>query len=523
MKLTSNEEDQMWEHMLFSQGTDDDFTEKVMQRLEGIEMNYSKQSSHRRFNQSKQRRRLITAAAAVSLIVIGSSLLAWKQPHLMLSVASIFSPQPQTVEETLPPELEAWKEMSDISWLEDYKNSKPLGLVQTPKLKVEDKGYSFEIVNVMVDGSRIVIIAKQTGPDGNELQSPLEDGGIEVTDLEGNVIASLARGINMMDGLDEYVFIFDKTVPDQILVTGYPEYISVSVDNPETGRFERQHVEVNWDFELQVDMTKAKQYEHRDILNAEYTTPDGLAMSMEQMIRTPNGIRLDMSFKLEDDLASKATADWGDDLHIWYHLETDHSQDMLFGDGIGRHSVKIQRLSKINEENGTLPWSEIWHTGNVPPETKKLRFVLDGYSLPVKEEATVHIPIEKLEQTPVVFEHEGDQFTILGASIENVAESSEHVLLLHAKGLYTNKVTRDQWIAMDSDGKEYSVNIKGIGSGNENGTAAWDMDFVVEGVDQNMSELTLKRVVVDKTFTEVNWSVDLPSYTSLPWVNHVGE
>lgn len=128
--------------------------------------------------------------------------------------------------------------------------------MQTPKIKVEDKGYSFEIVNVMVDSSRIVISAKQTGPDGKELQSPLEDGGLQVTDLEGNVIASLARGINMMDGLEEYVFIFDQTVPDRILVTGNPEYIRESVDNQETGRFERKQVEVDWDFRFQIDMKK---------------------------------------------------------------------------------------------------------------------------------------------------------------------------------------------------------------------------------------------------------------------------
>ncbi|ANY73436.1 hypothetical protein BBD41_13045 [Paenibacillus ihbetae] len=519
MKLKSNEEDPMWEHMLFSQGTDTDFTQKVMQSLEEVEMDYSKQGSHQRWKRAKQRRRMITAAAAVSLIVMGSSLLAWKQPDLIRQVSSIFSLQPQTIEESLPPELKAWTEMSDLSWLEDYKKSKPLGLVQTPKIKVEDKGYSFEIVNVMVDSSRIVITAKQTGPDGKELQSPLEDGGLQVTDLEGNVIASLARGINMMDGLEEYVFIFDQTVPDRILVTGNPEYIRESVDNQETGRFERKQVEVDWDFRFQIDMKKAKQFEHRDILDAKYTTPEGLVVSMEQMIRTPNGIRLDMGFKLKDMLASKATADWGDDLHIWYHLETDQPQKILrFGDGIGRHSVKIQGLPTVNEDNGTLPWSETWYTGTVPPETKNIRFVLDGYSLPVKDEAAVHINMEKLEQTPVVFEHEGDQITITGSSMEKDAvKSNGNVLRLHAKGRYTNNVTRDQWIALDSNGEEYPVEIEGSGSANEDGTAEWIMDFVVAGVDPNLSELTLKRTVVDKRFTDVNWAVDLPSYTSLPW------
>ncbi|MFB5678999.1 hypothetical protein ACE3NQ_05505 [Paenibacillus terreus] len=519
MRPKSNEKDQMWEHILFSQGTDADFTQRVMQGLEGVEMDYSRQSSHKRSKRNRQTRRVFTAAAAASVIVIGGSLLAWKQPHLIHHVMSIFSPQPQGNEETVPPEFKAWEERKEWSWLDDYERSKPLGLVQKPNIKVEDKGYSFEIVNVMLDSSRLVINAKQLGPDGSELQSPLEDGGLQVTDLEGNVVASLARGINMMDGMEEYVFLFDKTVPDQILVTGNPEYIRESVNNEETGRFERKKVEVNWNFQFQIDMTRAKKLQTRDVLQAEYTTPDGLEMSMEQMIRTPNGIRLDMNFKLTDELAQKTTADWGSDLHIWYHLETDTSQEKLyFGDGIGRSMAKIMMLQSVNKENGTLPWSETWYTAQVPPETKKIRFVLDGYSLPVKEEATVQIDTKKLKQAPVEFEDNGDRITISGASVEQDTESNDNVLRLHAKGFYKNKVTRDEWLALDGNGKEYPVEIEGMGSENEDG-AEWEMDFVMKGISPELSELTLKRTVVDKKFTEVNWAVDLPSYTNLPWEN----
>lgn len=526
MKPKSNEEDQMWEHLLFSQGTDADFTQRVMQSLEGVEMDYSRQSSHKRSKRSKRTRRVFTAAAAASLIVIGGSLLAWKQPHLIYHVMSIFSPQPQGNEETVPPEFKAWEERKEWSWLDDYERSKPLGLVQTPNIKVEDKGYSLEIVNVMIDSSRVVIIAKQLAPDGSELQIPLEDalesGDLKVTDLEGNVVASPAGGVNIADGLEEYVFLFDKTVPDQILVTWNPEYISV--DDWETGRFERKKVEVNWDFQFQINMAQAKQFEKRDTLHAQYATPDGLVMSMEQMIRTPNGIRLDMNFKLADKLAKKITADWGSDLHIWYHLETDTSEEKLyFGDGIGRSRAKIQKLQRLNHENGTLPWSETWYAANVPPETKKIRFVLDGYSLPVKEDASVRINTKKLKQTPAEFEDNGDQITITGSSVEKDTESNDNVLRLHAKGLYTNKVTRDEWLAIDRNGKEYPVEIEGTGSENEDGTAEWNMDFVVKGISRDLTELTLRRTVVDKKFTEADWAVDLPSYTSLPWAKNVRE
>ncbi|MDU7477437.1 MAG: M56 family metallopeptidase [Paenibacillus macerans] len=406
----------------------------------------------------------------------------------------------------------------DWLWYDDYMTSQELGLVSKPDIRVEDKGYAFEIESVMVDNSRVVLTAKHFGPDGHFLQSPLEDGGIFIKDRDGKVVATLAGSPGgTRPNVEEYIFLFTETPPDQIVIQGKTDHIWDWADKKDD--IKREKIEVNWKFEFTLDMTKAKRLGTSEALNANYTTPAGLQMEMKQFFRTPNGLRLDMDLDLNEKLAKQAIPEWRQDVELWYHLETDdpEAKAKYFGGQSGPFGGKIEEVYKAN---ASTSWSRTWLTSMVSPELKNIRFVLDGYSLPIKKEASVEIDLNQLAKKPVVFEDEGDKITLEKYGFETDPDTEKRNLRLSGSGIYINQQNRDKWIAMDANETTYSVIREGIGRINEDGGSVWDeLDFIVNDVPNDISKLTLKRIVVDKVFTDVNWSVDLPSYTTLPWKN----
>lgn len=173
-----------------------------------------------------------------------------------------------------------------------------------------------------------------------------------------------------------------------------------------------------------------------------------------------------------------------------------------------------------NPNSSVVHWSRTWLTKIVSPELKHVRFVLEGYSLPLNQEASVKIDLAKLVKQPVVFEDAGDKITLKKQRVETDPDTGTRNLRLSGTALYTNVDHSEEWVALDSKGTEYSVQREGYSHAMENGENFWDeFNFIVKGVPDNISTLTLKRTVVEKKFKNVNWSVDLPSYTTLPWKN----
>lgn len=75
-------------------------------------------------------------------------------------------------------------------------------------------------------------------------------------------------------------------------------------------------------------------------------------------------------------------------------------------------------------------------------------------------------------------------------------------------------------MAVDSEGKEYPVQVIGYPDqpNNDGEYVADNLKLVIRGFyKEDGTKLTLKRTVVNREYRDVNWEVDLPSYTSLPW------
>lgn len=526
MKSKPTEQEMLWEKQLFQDGTDVDFTEQVMKKLDHVEMEMNHPVIPITSRTKKHKVRRLALAGAAILILLGGSWTAWQQPQFRHQVMSVLSPiLPQQPKDKVAEE----QEMVDWNWYDDYLRSKPLGLVQYPKVKVEDKGYSLEVKHVQVDRSRIVIAVAEKGPDGESLWAPLEDGGIHVTDLQGNLIAEEGGRAGSVSDMSEYVFIFKGEVPDTVVVSNNANHINVSTEDKETGRDVRESVKLDWKFQFTVDMTQAKKMAVEQNIadtDAEYATPDGLGLKMDQLIRTPNGVRLDMNIEPDSELASELQKEWWRNLKIWYHLETDDPEEPIkyFGDRIN-YSTNTDEGRKFDSERNTLWLSVSPYHMNLPADTKEIKFVMDGYSLPLKEEAAVNVNLDaSLVQNNVLFEDNGDWIKIKGYKNERDETTGEHSLRLEMEGVYKNQQTHDEWIALDKGGKEYEVSLEGeIGSYGPDLQKTDNMHFVIAGFPTEAEMVTLKRIVVDKVFKNVDWSFDLPSYKTLPWKDEQGD
>ncbi|MCP1182513.1 DUF4179 domain-containing protein [Paenibacillus sp. 1781tsa1] len=424
---------------------------------------------------------------------------------------------------------------------DDYKRLKPHGLVVNPNLLIEDQGYKLKIEDVLVDRSQIVMRLQQTAPDGTRMSILYpEMGRVHVTDETGREVATLARDSRIGSGsLDKFVFQFDKDIPDQVFVRGELGHLKVGLFyNFVTESYEERDVMVDWSFKFSIDMTKAKSLAVENPMNNTYTTPEGLKLDMTQLVRTPNGTRLDLNVKLDGKLRGKVDENWASYMSIIYHLEIPETNEYRIFNGYrpGAREPKFRLHDQREVRNdGALKLSDTWDPSVVSLDAKNIRFVLDGYTIPVKEEKSVEVDLDKRRtdtafHTFVKFEQFGDKLIFDDFNYNPVPESYNlqksdvnkgYSLVLSGTGTFRNAFHGDRWIAIDSQGTEYPVEVVGYpNQPNSNGEYVTDkLQFIIQGFyKDNGRKFTLKREVVDREYRDLNWEVDLPSYSSLPWL-----
>lgn len=523
MKPFSNKDDQVWKDTLFSNiHMDADFTERLMEKLDDVQMvkDREKVPNMNAFASAnkRHRKRAWMAGAAAAAILFGAAWTLWQQPELKDKVMGVFKTKPTIPEENVPPEMKDW------FWYNDYERSKPLGLMVKPDVKAEDQGYAIQVENVLVDRSRIVISTRQTAPDGSMLQSPLrETDDFRITDLEGNEVAERAPvTLNSYPGIEEYAYVFTGPVPDEVMVTSEINEIErFTVKNPD-----RKPIHVNWHFQFKLDMQKAKQLSAEKRIDKRYTSPDGLELDFKKIIRTPNGIRLDYSAALGKNLQKQSSDSNAEHLNIFYHLESVDGQGKRerydFGKP-GAFEPLIHAEHTDAHRGGAKEFTSIIHPLAMPPESKNIRFVLDGFYMPVHVKESISMKPAELPYKPAVFHGSGDELTFSAYKLESHDSTGEQVLILTADGTYVNQEMNEKWIAIDETGREYPVFV-GYGSTPDGDTKIiYDTEFRIDGMDHLPSKLTLTRTVVNRVYKDTDWSLDLWGDAQLPWENLMGK
>ncbi|MBT2763450.1 hypothetical protein [Paenibacillus sp. ISL-20] len=495
--ISKANDEEFWGFKIYEEGPDPEFTSNVMKALENIEMDprgldgglQKKVSFKQAF-----RRMVMTGAAAV--ILMGGAYMVWQNSP---DSASLIGEHRYQGSDSLSTN-------GDWLWDEEYERAQRFDLLLKQDVKVEDDGYSMEIMAVLKDRSHIVIMTKQFGPDGRSLKDSVRDPFL-ITDTQGRQVAIPGRHLRNTDsGIQDYVYVFNGTVPDHIVIHG--KAVEVVAD-PEQQPQER--VLVNWPLELTMDMTNAKSLSVSKPLEDTYSTQDGLNMDMKQLLITPNGVRMDMSISLAPQMLEQVPSNWHNGLEVLYHVKIKEGNGYKT---IGSYVKKVE-TQQMNTSSGTLEWSNEFDSTVIPPDSGQLRVVVDGLIMRFINEGAIQLNPRELDKNPAVMTDGGDTLTFTKSSLLKDTSTGEQAVALYAKGRFVNQPLLDEWIAVDNNGQEYKVHIGGAYTKGDPITSEY-LEFAIQGLTNIPPSITLKRTVIGKK-RDFQWAFDLPVVSNLPW------
>jgi hypothetical protein len=225
-------------------------------------------------------------------------------------------------------------------------------------------------------------------------------------------------------------------------------------------------------------------------------------------------------------------------MELLYHLEIPETNEYRVFNGIRSNArqakFRLRDTSQLSLD-GQMRLSETWDPAIVTVNAKKIRFVLDGYTIPVREEKSLEVDLEKMREDAefytyvLQFEQFGDEILfsdfnykpLLDSYNDSNGDREDYSLVLEGYGSFRNAFNGDHWVAVDQEGKEYPVEVIGFPDHpNTDGEYVADnLKLIVRGYYKGSgTKFTLKRTALVKgEYRDVNWKVDLPSFTSLPW------
>jgi hypothetical protein len=479
---------QMWKDALFmDKGLPDEFTMSVMHALDGVsveplpdELEVTGRLRRRSFFGKKG------WISVASVLLVCGLLLLYAQPTIANLVRTLFTADSTT----------------DIGLLE----AQQLGVVQNPKVKVSNKGFTLEINEVVVDATRLVLAIKLTDQEGRPLTDMLGDWSkLKVTDRNGKEVAWL-RSMGGSPNFDKLTYIFPKEVPTDILIVeGQFDEIGNSLKNI-------PYTKGDWSFRFEVDMTKANELKLTDLLNEQYTTPDGLHIEMEKLVRTSSGVRLELNTSLNGEAAQLSLGDLMEKQFLSYHFEDEQGNEIssVNSQKVPHTDSMIAQSFYVDEQTGHLHWTFTFLY--LPYDRQTIRFVLDGYSIPVASESSVTFHPTDLASSPLIFRDQGDAIKLLDMKVDQDpgSQQPEKVGIIEIYARYTNMVRWDEWVARDEQGHEYNVSFRGGYSGGEIKEAGGDASYILQGMTELPEQVTLIRKVTDRLYTNVKWSFELP-------------
>lgn len=504
-------EDRSWETALFAEKLPDEFTDRVMLALEGIEIE-SVQGAHtppessaridlhdtsisaqvKRAHTVKRSSRLkVWGAAAAAVVLVGSTLL-YTQPTLAGMVRSLFT--------------------KDGYVDNGMKNVQETGLIQISGFSAIDQGYRLKVNEVIADSTRLIIGIDVYDDKGNvrvgEIDHATADFNIHFIEKGnfGDVSYDRRTGGNQTTNRIEFDFM-RPVLADKLQLNANIKELRLYKDklNAEPPI---KTIKGDWKLVVEADLAKAKDQTLLTAINQTYETPGGIRIHMQGASRTPSGGSLEFTTKLTPEAAGRAVNGQSGVHKLNFHLEDE--QGKLLGDSI---VFEIGRRSELERWSGVTQW--FYQFNNFAYDKQKIRFVLNSYVIREKREASVTLdPAITSAEHPVKFEDAGDKLLLEGLKIgpdPNDPQSDKVLAIIPLGGTVNNEIHKDTWVAIDERGKEYSMHFGGGVSADKSGMVGLsDACFVINGLDKMPKQLTIKRLIVNHQYKDADWSFVIP-------------
>lgn len=399
-----------------------------------------------------------------------------------------------------------------------------LGLDQQANLSVTDNGYTIVLNDVIADPTRLVLAIQVLDKNGQSIAdaaSIIDYNQLHIRNKTGKEIGKLISTIPMYDR--QYN---DKSGQLYTMLTYYfPEespgdtiLIQSEIKELYKPHNRKDKVKGDWSFSYTADMSKANRLSVTTNLNEAYTTPTGLHVKLDQLVRSPAGAQLKFTTSLSKTAADRTPKELRGSLGVMYHLDGQNGEEILrvnsYKDG-GYPDRYFAYTVEENQQTDSLLWT--YYLSFLPYDQSNVRFVMDGYYIPEESHDSITFQPDKLEQQPAIFNKQGDHLEIHDLKITETKDEPGISGWMAVSGTFINHFNADQWIAYDQEGRKYNIVFRGILSltekikisepGSENSPSF----LIVKGLTSTPRELTLVRTITDKKYTNVDWSVELPN------------
>ncbi|AIQ17972.1 hypothetical protein H70357_15800 [Paenibacillus sp. FSL H7-0357] len=511
--LSGTDNDLLTDSQLYtSSNLADDFTERVMEQVRNTEI---QPASGQKLSEISG---MQTGRTLKRGLKWGSSVAA------VIGIASLlfFIGRSGTVSETLstPPQkpfllANQWAELGLL-------DAKILGVVQQPDIEKSDKGYTLVLQDVVADPTRLVLnitIMDENGLASEDAMSRFNASQLEIRNEAGESIGELKSVMSMDKNTygnpDQASLLLTYVFPDE--APGSTVVIQGNIHELETNKV----IAGDWSFSYEADMTAAQALTvTTDLKDHVYTTPDGMKLEMDQVMHTPAGVTLKFNTSLTGEAASLISANltnFSHDFGVMFHFVDEKGEELSRINSYisgGIIDTSFGYTVRPTEQAGKLHWT--YYFKSLPYDSRQVRFILDGYNSPVKSNDSVTFHPHELNEKPAVFSAQGDVLKVNKMEIKEIKDEPGISGWMSVSGEFTNRFANDKWVALDGQGKEYKVIFRGGYTMDEKvifgetGNHANEAYLIAKGMTELPEELTLRRVITDKKFTDVNWSFDLP-------------
>ncbi|MED1663885.1 DUF4179 domain-containing protein [Brevibacillus laterosporus] len=313
------------------------------------------------------------------------------------------------------------------SLFSDYKNADE-GLIHAIQkgyskrldLSVTDQGLTFEVKEVLADPLRITMILGVKDSKGNriDLSELYDEEEISLKDKKGNVLKpnqDLANNPLYEKESDFWAHDIhgDYIVLERALFDFYgeekalPDEMNVELNVKKLGE-----TNGNWKIQVPIEMKKAKEATKTKKINQEYTSPQGLKISLNEVVFAPSGTQLimDTTAKGEDKEFTYELADeQGKSIAAWespnFRGAPPVDEPLYYKNGSSNKNVIDSLTESISLAEGSDRW---FHT--FTPTSEKMTFKLTSLIIGEAVNFQAKLNIEKLQKEPIKVEGQGNLF-----------------------------------------------------------------------------------------------------------------
>lgn len=379
---------------------------------------------------------------------------------------------------------------------EGIRNSANQGFTTVSDRKVEDKGISLIVKEVLADPSRVAVLYSLQKQDGTPIMleglgdtdNPEERNTVYITDTDGNVLTPPEEGGYQTeniypDTLLEFELSFFKALQKM------PAQIILHVEFNQIGT-----TKGTWKLQIPIDTQKNKTATKKIQLNKETLTPAGIKITWKEIKFTPSSTHITLQTEMtpeRQEIIKKLTGAEepvipkpGQKIEQQFDLVSHYANDYglayrLVGENGATVAVwdedDVRKLS--NEKNVLLTNSSKEKEGMFGVTTENHFFLpskqtgkltLEPQAVYIKEPAnfTTTLPLNDLEKKPLRLEQAGNTYTFRNFRLktDDRKEKTESGVLKTQGGiveinaeLATNVTTLGPWKAKDDKGTEYGV------------------------------------------------------------------